>query len=131
MSAASEKQRIDKWLFFARVVKSRSLAAKLAAGGHVRVNGQKIDQASYGVKQNDDLTITLERKVLIYKVLLLGERRGPAPEAQLLYQDLSPPMPAKDDVMYVHSGLRDAGSGRPTKKERRLTDKLLPDFDTD
>lgn len=128
MSVAAEKQRIDKWLFFARVVKSRSLAAKLAAGGHVRVNGQKIDQASYGVKLGDDLTITLERKILIYKILLLGERRGPAPEAQLLYQDNSPAMPAKDDLTNVTTGLRDAGSGRPTKRERRLTDKLRQVF---
>lgn len=128
MSATPEKQRIDKWLFFARVVKSRSLAAKLAAGGHVRVNGQKIDQASYGVKLGDDLTITLERKILIYKVLLLGERRGPASEAQLLYHDNSPVMPTKDDMVNVQSGLRNAGSGRPTKRERRLTDKLRQVF---
>ncbi|MFK4825332.1 RNA-binding S4 domain-containing protein [Paenochrobactrum sp. BZR 588] len=128
MGTASEKQRIDKWLFFARVVKSRSLAAKLAAGGHVRVNGQKLDQASYGVKLGDDLTITLERKILIYKVLLLGERRGPASDAQLLYQDNSPAMPDKDEMANIKPGLRDAGSGRPTKRERRLTDKLRQVF---
>lgn len=128
MSATSEKQRVDKWLFFARVVKSRSLAAKLAAGGHVRVNGQKIEQPAYGVKIGDDLTIRLERKILIYKVLLLGERRGSAVQAQLLYQDLSPVMPAKDDISHVKSALRDVGSGRPTKRERRLTDKLRQGF---
>ena len=55
----AQKQRVDKWLFFARVVKSRSLAAKLAAGGHVRVNGVKINQAAYGIKIDDVLTISL------------------------------------------------------------------------
>lgn len=83
------RQRIDKWLFFARVVKSRSLAAKLAVGGKVRVNRDKIEQAAYQVKVGDVLTITLDRRILVYKVLAPGERRGPAPEAQLLYEDIS------------------------------------------
>ncbi len=70
------RQRIDKWLFFARVVKSRSLAAKLAVGGKVRVNRDKIEQAAYQVKVGDVLTITLDRRILVYKVLAPGERRG-------------------------------------------------------
>ncbi|MBR7540179.1 RNA-binding S4 domain-containing protein, partial [Mycobacterium tuberculosis] len=64
----TDRQRIDKWLFFARVVKSRSLAAKLASGGNVRVNKDKIAQPSHGVKPGDVLTITLDRRILIYKV---------------------------------------------------------------
>lgn len=87
----TDRQRIDKWLFFARVVKSRSLAAKLASGGNVRVNKDKIDQASHGVKPGDVLTITLDRRILIYKVLAGGTRRGPAEEARMLYEDISPP----------------------------------------
>ncbi len=118
------RQRIDKWLFFARVVKSRSLAAKLAAGGKVRVNRDKIEQAAHQVKLGDVLTITLDRRILVYKILDLGERRGPAPEAQLLYEDLSlPPSPQAS----VEKGLlpqRDAGAGRPTKKQRRDMDRL-------
>lgn len=121
---ARARQRIDKWLFFARVVKSRSLAAKLAAGGKVRVNRDKIEQAAHQVKLGDVLTITLDRRILVYKILDLGARRGPAPEAQLLYEDLSPktdqqPMPEK-----VLLPQRDEGSGRPTKKQRRDTDRL-------
>ena len=84
---AEGRQRIDKWLFFARVVKSRSLAAKLTVAGRVRINRDKASQASDLVKPGDVLTMTLDRRILIYKVL-------------------------------------DAGSGRPTKRERRDTDKL-------
>lgn len=121
---AIARQRIDKWLFFARVVKSRSLAAKLAAGGKVRVNRDKIDQPSYPVKIGDVLTITLDRRILVYKVRALGERRGPAAEAQLLYNDMSPPITARDDLQLLTQPQRENGSGRPTKKQRRETDRL-------
>ena len=87
--APDERQRIDKWLFFARVVKSRSLAAKLAQSGRVRVNREKIDQASQVVRPGDVLTIRLDRRVLVYRVLDPGVRRGPAEEARLLYEDLT------------------------------------------
>jgi ribosome-associated heat shock protein Hsp15 len=86
---AEERQRIDKWLFFARVVKSRSLAAKLAQAGRVRVNREKIDQASQIVRPGDVLTITLDRRILVYRVVSPGTRRGPAEEARLLYEDLT------------------------------------------
>lgn len=121
---AIARQRIDKWLFFARVVKSRSLAAKLAAGGKVRVNSGKIDQAAYQVKIGDVLTITLDRQVVIYKILAPGERRGPAPEAQLLYEDVTPKPDPKSRKIEVVQPRRESGSGRPTKKERRDTDRL-------
>lgn len=121
MGAGVLKQRIDKWLFFTRVAKSRSLAAKLAAGGRVRINRDKIDQASHGIKVGDVVTVTLDRRVLIYKVLELGERRGSAPEAQLLYQDITPP---PEPSAYGSVGeKRDAGSGRPTKRDRRATER--------
>lgn len=88
--AGEGSQRIDKWLFFARVVKSRSLGAKLAQSGRVRRNGQKLEQASDSVRSGDTLTITMERRILVYRVLLSGTRRGPAEEAQMLYEDMSP-----------------------------------------
>lgn len=119
------RQRIDKWLFFARVVKSRSLAAKLAVAGRVRINRDKASQASDMVKPGDVLTITLDRRILVYKVLDAGKRRGPAEEARTLYEDLSPPPAPKGDApASAIPPLRDAGSGRPTKRERRETDKL-------
>lgn len=118
------RQRIDKWLFFARVVKSRSLAAKLAVGGKVRVNRDKIEQASHQVKIGDVLTITLERRIVIYKVLAGGDRRGPAPEAQLLYEDLTPKPTQQSENIEAVQPRRESGAGRPTKKERRETDRL-------
>ena len=90
------RQRIDKRLIFARIVKSRSLAAKLAQSGRVRKNGDKIDQPSTMVSPEDVLTVTLDRKVLVLKVLLPGTRRGPYEEARLLYEDMSPPPAARE-----------------------------------
>jgi ribosome-associated heat shock protein Hsp15 len=122
---AEGRQRIDKWLFFARVVKSRSLAAKLAVAGRVRINRDKASQASDLVKPGDVLTVTLDRRILIYKVLDAGARRGPAEEARTLYEDLSPPPALKGEAPAdAILPLRDAGSGRPTKRERRETDRL-------
>jgi ribosome-associated heat shock protein Hsp15 len=121
----ASRQRIDKWLFFARVVKSRSLAAKLAVAGRVRINSDKASQASDLVKPGDVLTITLDRRILVYKVLVTGKRRGPAEEARTLYEDLSPPpAPREQAPLDAILPLRETGSGRPTKRERRETDKL-------
>ena len=117
------RQRIDKWLFFARIVKSRSLAAKLAQSGRVRKNGDKIDQPSTMVSPEDVLTVTLDRKVLVLKVLLPGTRRGPYEEARLLYEDMSPPPAAREKGLSALAPYREAGSGRPTKRERRQMDK--------
>lgn len=83
-----QRQRIDKWLFFARAVKSRALATKLVAAGHVRVNRDKTDQPARQIRPGDVLTIALEHKVLVWRVLAPGERRGPFQEARLLYEDL-------------------------------------------
>ena len=113
--------RIDKWLWFARVTKSRSLAQKLVGGGHVRVNKDKIASASKSVKIGDVLTIGLERRVLVLKVLALGSGRRPYSEARLLYEDLSPPPPEKQTIPEAPAK-REAGAGRPTKRERRRMD---------
>ena len=118
------RQRIDKWLFFSRALKSRSLSAKLAQAGRVRINGEKTDQASAMVKTGDTLTITLERRILVYRVLGPGTRRGPAEEARLLYEDLSPPASVDKALPDAMPAVRELGSGRPIKKERRQTDRL-------
>jgi ribosome-associated heat shock protein Hsp15 len=117
------RQRIDKWLFFARIIKSRTLAGKFAAGGNVRVNSEKIDQASVLIKPGDVLTITQERRILVLRVLGCGERRGPAPEAQLLYEDISPKPAAAGEAEPV-AARREPGSGRPTKRDRRKIDQF-------
>ncbi len=122
--AGPDRQRIDKWLFFARVVKSRSLAARLVQSGAVRVNREKVAQPSHPVKAGDGLTITLDRRILVWRVLDTGSRRGPAEEARLLYEDLTPkPDPAAALTEPAPAAERAPGAGRPTKKERRLTDR--------
>ena len=118
---ADEKRRVDKWLWYARVVKSRTLAAKLAAGGHVRLNRAKISSASQSVRVGDVLTITLPRAVKVLRILNLGERRGPAAEARLLFEDLSPAPPPR---VAAPEPNRPPGAGRPTKRERRLIDRM-------
>jgi ribosome-associated heat shock protein Hsp15 len=80
--------RLDKWLWFARVVKTRAIAQELASAGHVRVNGQRSESAARMVKSGDVLTIALPSRVRVLKVLDAAERRGPASEAVLLYEEL-------------------------------------------
>jgi len=88
----------------------------------VRINKEKISAASKTVRVGDVLTITLERRVLVLKVRELGSRRGPFTEAQLLYEDLSPPPPPKNEIVEMPVAKREPGSGRPTKRERRQLD---------
>jgi ribosome-associated heat shock protein Hsp15 len=85
-----DRQRIDKWLWHARVVRTRSAAATLAASGHVRLNSQRIDAASRSVRAGDVVTVALDRTVRILKVVGFAERRGAAEAARTLYEDLSP-----------------------------------------
>jgi ribosome-associated heat shock protein Hsp15 len=125
----SEGQRIDKWLWFARFLKSRTLATTLAASGRIRLNGTAIAKAHALVKAGDVLTFPLGHNIRVIKVLDPGTRRGPAPEAQALYEDLSPPPPRTKGVTVVGGDppQRDAGAGRPTKRERRALDDLMGD----
>ena len=85
------RQRLDKWLWFARVIKSRSLAARLVAEGRVRLNARRIESPAKAVGPGDVLTIALERQVRILKVVAPGARRGGFSEASLLFEELSDP----------------------------------------
>lgn len=86
---ADSTRRIDKWLCFARIVKTRSLAAALVSDGAVRVNRHRIAKPSHPVAPDDILTLALHGRVQVVKVVLVGERRSPAAEARLLYEDLT------------------------------------------
>lgn len=123
------RQRLDKWLFFARIAKSRSLAQGWISAGHVRVNGAAVRQPAHNLKPGDRIEVTVERRMLVLSVLLAGNRRGPFEEARLLYQDLTPVAP-KDELSPFELATRAPGAGRPTKKERRALDRLV-DFDSD
>jgi ribosome-associated heat shock protein Hsp15 len=117
------RQRLDKWLFFSRAVKSRTLAQKFVESGAVRVNSERTLASDRKVGPGDVLTMALGARLLVWRILNEGTRRGPATEAATLYEDLSPPMPTKAEKV-APSVERDAGTGRPTKKERRDTDRL-------
>ena len=127
----AEIQRLDKWLWFSRFFKSRTLAGKACSGRKVRINGQIASKASVTVKVDDVLTFPRGHHIRVVRILDLGQRRGPAPEAQALYEDLAPPEEAEAarrkaaaDAAEPAAGLRDAGAGRPTKRERRAVDRL-------
>ena len=89
----SERQRIDRWLWHARVVRTRSAAAGLAAAGLVRVNGQRVNGASWPVRLGDIVTVSLDRGIRALKVVGFAERRGSADEARALYADLYRELP--------------------------------------
>ncbi|QJE74576.1 RNA-binding S4 domain-containing protein [Aerophototrophica crusticola] len=90
---AQGRLRLDKWLWYARFVKTRSLAAKLCTSGSIRTGGAPVTKASHMVRAGDVLTFPLGPHIRVIKILALAARRGPAPEAQALYEDLSPPTP--------------------------------------
>ncbi|MGE5515599.1 MAG: RNA-binding S4 domain-containing protein [Bacteroidota bacterium] len=89
----AEGLRIDKWLWFARFFKTRSLAAAVVAEGAVLVNGAAVAKASALVRVGDDLVFPTGKRRRRVTVLALGDRRGPAPEAQALYREETPPPP--------------------------------------
>jgi ribosome-associated heat shock protein Hsp15 len=119
-----ETLRLDKWLWFARFVKTRSLATKLVVDGRMRINGAPTQKAHHSVKRGDVLTFSLGPHIRIIKVMKLGVRRGPAPEAQSLYEDLDPPRPFVRVIAGPLFEDRAAGAGRPTKRDRRKTAQL-------
>ncbi|MCA1865884.1 RNA-binding S4 domain-containing protein [Agrobacterium genomosp. 3] len=125
----STRQRLDKWLFFARMAKSRSLAQGYVQSGQVKVNGVTIRQPSHTVKAGDRLDIGFERMDRVLVVKSGGARRGPYEEAKLLYDDLTPPREPSERFNPLEQAMREPGSGRPTKKERRALDRFLSDSD--
>ena len=137
---SSSSQRLDQWLCFSRLTKSRSLAQALIERGKVRVNRDKATRTSHVLKAGDVVTISLGPKVRILTVKSFGVRRGPACEAQTLYEELTPaPDQTKSSAMAKTSdgaaaiagftaAVRPGGAGRPTKRERRATVRLKDRF---
>ena len=136
-ATASGTQRLDKWLWFARFVKTRTLAADIVTAGKVRVNRVRVDKPAQTVRAGDVLTLNLNRRIQLVRVLGIAERRGPSAAARALYEELT----AEGDVIKPQSPSssptgagrppsgaspvrRAEGSGRPTKKERRDLDRL-------
>jgi ribosome-associated heat shock protein Hsp15 len=117
-----DRQRIDRWLWHARIVRTRALAASLAASGHVRVNGQRVSTPGRAIRIGDVLTVALPGAVKVLKVASFSARRGGASDAARLYSDLSPP--PESEVPTLNSPRREAGADRPSKRERRALERL-------
>ena len=125
--SVSSSQRVDQWLWFARITKSRTLAQELIARGKVRLNRAKIDKPSTPVKPGDVLTLVVGPAVRSLEIVAIGLRRGPATEARLLFVDHTPtaqPEAAAMTVKVAKPAIRADGAGRPTKRDRRQIDKL-------
>ena len=122
-----ETLRIDKWLWYARFFKSRALASRMVSSGRLRINGESISKPHRQILPDMVLVFPQGETIRTIKVLALATRRGPATEAQALNEDLDPPQPKqtnKDKLIIPKFEVRDAGAGRPTKRDRRLNDKL-------
>ena len=121
----TEKIRLDTWLWFARFYKSRSLSSKAILSGKLRVNSNRIIKPASKVKINDVLTINHVNTVRIIQIQSIGSRRGPASEAQALYNDLSPDVTAASKSKDVSEKSKKDTNKRPTKKDRRILDKIV------
>jgi ribosome-associated heat shock protein Hsp15 len=105
--------RIDLWLKYVCLFRTRSEAAEACRGGHVKVNGRRVKPSST-VRTGDRVELTRDDRVAIYDVVVIPERQVPRKQSRECYLDLSPPPPKREAATDP-----DAGSGRPTKKERR------------
>ena len=109
----TDTQRLDQWLWHARFFKTRSLATKLVSGGHVLVDGTRVSKPAHALKPGATLTFPQARRIRVIQVDALATRRGPAPEAQTLYTDLTPPEDERPPQARIER------TGRPSKKDRR------------
>ncbi|MDX1737219.1 MAG: RNA-binding S4 domain-containing protein [Alphaproteobacteria bacterium] len=123
-SEVPEKLRVDKWLWYARFFRTRTIASQQVNAGHLRVNSQPVRKAGYLIKVGDILTFPKENDIRVIEIVALGDKRKGAPEAALLYNDLDPPVKKPRSEQEPVDGHRPRGAGRPTKKERRETDRL-------
>jgi ribosome-associated heat shock protein Hsp15 len=121
---SSASLRIDKWLWAARFFKTRSLAADACTGGHVKVKDNPVKPA-HAIKIGDFIEIRREGWTQVIEVKLLSEIRGPAVVAQTFYADHSPPRP----IRLPPIAQREAGAGRPTKRDRRQIEQIRRNLD--
>ena len=114
--------RLDRWLWFARFFKSRTRAAAFCETGRIRINGTLVAKAHHHIRPGDVLTFPLAAKVRIIRVVALAARRGPAPEARMLYEDLTQPESPPSGEEDAPVGQRTTGSV-PTNSEHRQIDR--------
>jgi ribosome-associated heat shock protein Hsp15 len=121
----TEKIRLDTWLWYARFYKSRSLSSKAILNGKLRINSNKITKPATKVKTNDVLTLNYVNEIRVIQIQSLGSRRGPASEAQSLYIDLTEDRIGSSNVKSKIEKSKKDSNKRPTKKDRRLLDKIV------
>jgi ribosome-associated heat shock protein Hsp15 len=121
-TGAIDDVRIDQWLVAVRITKTRTEAAQACRGGHVRVNGRSA-KPSTPVQVGDRVEAVLHRRERVFEVTRVITKRVGAPIAAECYVDHSPPPPERDDVQPLFA-VRERGSGRPTKRDRRRIDRL-------
>ena len=127
MTDQSAPLRIDKWLWYARFFKSRALASRMVSSGRLQIDGDAVSKPHRHVQVGQTLIFPQGEVTRTIEVRALTTRRGPATEAQALYHDLDPPQKkdkSSDKQIIPAFEVRDAGSGRPTKRDRRLSDAL-------
>lgn len=130
--SGAESQRLDVWLCNARFLKSRTLAQSLIADGKVRLNRERITKPSQLVKAGDVVTLSLGPRVRVIEIKAFAARRGPALQAAALYAELTPKPTSISNAAEQtkpRQAVRDSGSGRPTKRDRRRIDRLTGDRD--
>ena len=113
--------RIDKWLWAARMFKTRSAASTACGAGHVKIGGESA-KASKTVKPGDHVDVLTPGGARKLEIVALGDRRGPASVALTLYLDHTPPPPPPEER--INDGSRERGAGRPTKRNLRELRKL-------
>lgn len=118
---SGESVRVDSWIWSVRMVKTRSMGAAACKGGHVRVNGERVKPA-HSLRVGDEVRLRQEGRERIVVVKRLIRKRVGAPVAVQCYVDNSPPPPPRETV--APAGIRDRGTGRPTKRDRRELERL-------
>ena len=121
----TEKIRLDTWLWYARFYKSRNLSSKAISSGKIRINSNKTTKPAAKVKTHDVLTLSYVNEIRLIQVQSLGSRRGPASEAQSLYIELTESRIETSIVKSTIEKLKKDSNKRPTKKDRRLLDKIV------
>ncbi|MFG2824964.1 RNA-binding S4 domain-containing protein [Kitasatospora sp. NPDC048365] len=122
MATDETTARVDSWIWAVRLIKTRSAAGAACRGGHVKVNGDRAKPAQH-VKPGDEVRVRVEGWERVVEVTRVISKRVGAPVAAECFVDQSPPRPPRTEVPAV-AGLRDRGTGRPTKRDRRDLERL-------
>jgi len=120
------QSRVDKWLWCARFFRTRTKATRYVNSGNLRINSNRVKKAHSLIKLDDVLTFSLGSRVRVIRIVSITDRRGPAKDALTLYNDMSPYSDSRDrnEEKVVEQGIRETGTGRPTKRQRRQIERL-------